>query len=383
MTQAKVDGGDVQVIGIDPENYLKVAAFDWNAGSSDAALDQLRTGRWLIANGIYAAQHNLVVGQAVLMDTPTGPRTYHLAGIGNDYLNAKLSTLYASQDNLQRDFNVTADLLLMANRTPSADPAATKQRLARIVGDYPAFRLYESATWRAEQMQTFSQSIIVFDVLIAALALPSLLALMNTLAISVLARTREIGMLRAVGATRRQVRRMVMAESLLLSVIGTGLGAIAGLWLGYALVAAMGPSAGRCPTSSRGRGCWPPWSSASPSASLLPSDRRARRPASTWWQHSTRSEYRPGTPGGDRICTGDGPNHGRMPHYRCRQGNSRRPDERSHRPAGRWLLAQRTPGQPIMPAMMPWPKYSTKAAATPHRSGCRSLALPRMALIST
>ena len=80
----------------------------------------------------------------------------------------------------------------------------------------------------------------MFDVLIAALALPSLLALMNTLAISVLARTREIGMLRAVGATRRQVRRMVMAESLLLSVIGTGLGAIAGLWLGYALVAAIG-----------------------------------------------------------------------------------------------------------------------------------------------
>jgi putative ABC transport system permease protein len=89
-------------------------------------------------------------------------------------------------------------------------------------------------------MKTFSSTIVIFDVLVAALALPSLLALVNTLAISVLARTREIGMLRAVGATRRQVRRMVMAESLLLSVIGTAFGAIAGLWLGYALVAAMG-----------------------------------------------------------------------------------------------------------------------------------------------
>jgi putative ABC transport system permease protein len=239
ITQARSAGGDVQVIGIDPDSYLKVAAFDWNAGSSDAAVGQLRTGRWLIANGIYAAQHNLVVGQALLLDTPTGQRTYHVAGIGNDYLNAKLSTLYASQDSLARDFNVTADLLLMANRTPAADPVATKQRLARIVGDYPAFRLYESAAWRAEQLNTFSQTIIIFDVLVAALALPSLLALMNTLAISVLARTREIGMLRAVGATRRQIRRMVLAESLLLSVIGTALGAIAGLWLGYALVAAM------------------------------------------------------------------------------------------------------------------------------------------------
>lgn len=239
LTQAKSDGGDVQVIGIDPGGYLKVAAFDWNAGSSDAAVAQLDNGRWLIANGIYAAQHNLVLGQAVLLDTPNGPRTYHLAGVGNDYLNAKLSTLYTSQDNLQRDFNVTADLLLMANRTAGADPDATRARMDRVVAGYPAFRLYESATWRAEQLKTFSQTIVIFDVLVAALALPSLLALVNTLAISVLTRTREIGMLRAVGATRRQIRRMVMAESLLLSVIGTAFGAIAGLWLGYALVAAM------------------------------------------------------------------------------------------------------------------------------------------------
>ena len=142
---------------------------------------------------------------------PNGARSYHLAGVGNDYLNAKLSTLYTSHEYLEKDFNVTADLLIMANRTPSADPDATKAKLSRIIGDYPAFRLYESSTWRAEQLNTFDQTIIIFEVLVAALALPSLLALMNTLAISVLSRTREIGMLRAVGATRRQIKRMVLA----------------------------------------------------------------------------------------------------------------------------------------------------------------------------
>jgi putative ABC transport system permease protein len=240
LAMAKVDDAQVQVIGIDPANYLKVASFDWNSGSTDAAVAQLGSGRWVIANGIYAAQHNLVVGQEVQLATPNGTRVYHLAGIGNDYLNAKLSTLYTSQQNLSRDFNVTSDLLLMANRSAGADPGATLARLQRVVADYPAFRLYESQSWLAEQMKTFNSTIVIFDVLVAALALPSLLALVNTLAISVLARTREIGMLRAVGATRRQIRRMVMAESLLLSVIGTAFGAVAGLWLGYALVVAMG-----------------------------------------------------------------------------------------------------------------------------------------------
>jgi putative ABC transport system permease protein len=239
VSQGKVAGSEVQVLGIDPAHYLDVASFDWNTGSSDQAVNQLATGRWMIANGIYAAQHSLTVGEQVQIATPNGPRTYYLAGIGNDYLNAKLSTLYTSQANLARDFNVTADLMVMANRELTADPAQVTQRLQHLVAGFPAFRLYESATWKAEQTGTFNASLIIFDVLIAALAIPSLLALMNTLAISVLSRRREIGMLRAIGSTRRQIRRMVMAESLLLALIGTALGLVAGLWLGYALVAAM------------------------------------------------------------------------------------------------------------------------------------------------
>lgn len=239
LAQGSIKGANVQVIGIDPVAYPKVAAFEWNTPSTDQALEQIAGGRWLISNGIFASQHSLSLGQAVTLETPNGPRVYHVAGIGNDYLNAKLSTIYVSQDNLARDFNVTSDLLIMANRLPNADPAVVKSKLDAIAADFPAFKLYEAAQWRNEQLQTFNSSMVVFYALIAALALPSLLALLNTLAVSVLARTREIGMLRAVGSTRAQVRRMVMAESLLLTFIGTGFGILAGVWLGYSLTLAM------------------------------------------------------------------------------------------------------------------------------------------------
>ena len=238
LGQGKIAGAAVQALGIDPGTYDKVASFEWAAGSSEAAIAQLSQGRWLIANGLFASAHKLVVGQAVTYETPNGPRIYHVAGIGNDYLNAKLSTTYVSQDNLARDFGVVNDLIVMGNLAPGADRAATQARLQTIVADYPAFKLYESSSWLKEQLNTFDQTMGIFYVLGAALALPSLLALVNTLAISVLGRTREIGMLRAVGSTRRQVRRMVMAESLLLSAIGTALGIVAGVWLGYALVEA-------------------------------------------------------------------------------------------------------------------------------------------------
>lgn len=239
IARGQLDGADVQVIGIDPVTYPEVAALDWNPGSSDAALTQLESGRWLIANGIFAGQEGLVPGDSVVLDTPNGQHTYFVAGVGNDYLNAKLATLYVSQANLERDFNVTSDMLIMANALPTADPVTTRAALDDIVADYPGFKLYAASEWRDEQVTTFDATKVIFNTLIAALAIPSLLALVNTLAMSVLARTREIGMLRAVGATRRQVKRMVVAESLLLSIIGTVFGVICGVWLGYALVQAM------------------------------------------------------------------------------------------------------------------------------------------------
>jgi len=147
--------------------------------------------------------------------------------------------VYVSQAELKKEFDVTTDILVLAKLRPGADRVATKNALDTVVGGFPAFRLYESKQWKDEQLVTFDQTMILMYSLIGVLALPSLLALMNTLAMSVLARTREIGMLRAVGSTRTQVRRMVLAESLMLSAIGTLFGVVTGVWLGYALVEAM------------------------------------------------------------------------------------------------------------------------------------------------
>jgi putative ABC transport system permease protein len=239
IATAKVKGASVQVVGIDPQTYPKVADFVWQAGSQSSAVTALGTGRQLIANAIYASQNGLSPGDLVMLETPKGTVGYRVAGIGSDYLNAKLATVYVSQAELKKEFDVTTDVMIMATLQSGADRAATKTALDSVVRDFPAFKLYESQQWKDEQLTTFDQTMVMMYALIGVLALPSLLALMNTLAMSVLARTREIGMLRAVGSTRTQVRRMVLAESLMLAAIGTLFGLVAGVWLGYALVEAM------------------------------------------------------------------------------------------------------------------------------------------------
>jgi putative ABC transport system permease protein len=76
--------------------------------------------------------------------------------------------------------------------------------------------------------------------LLAFLALPSLIVMLNTLVINVFERTREMGMIRAVASTHKKVRQKVIAEALLLASVGTAFGILSGMYLGYVIVKAQG-----------------------------------------------------------------------------------------------------------------------------------------------
>lgn len=239
---AAVDGATLQVIGVDPETYSRLSGLVFRYGDPEEAFAALGQERAMIVNGVFAAQRRVRVGDTLTLQTPAGEREYRVVGVGSDYLNAKLVTAYVSQTNLERDFYQTADLLVMVEAADDADVAAVQARLEEIVRKYPSFVLTEWRSFREEQERVFGQSISLLNVIGVMFALPSLLAMVNTLTINVMERTREIGVLRAVGSTRRQVRRMVVAESLLLGALGTAFGILAGLWLGYVLVAGMNVS---------------------------------------------------------------------------------------------------------------------------------------------
>jgi putative ABC transport system permease protein len=238
LSSSQVGDASIQVLGIDPVNYPKVSGLVFSSGDSAEAYAAMADGRALIANGILAAQAGMKIGDEVTLETPDGPRAYRVVALGIDYLNAKLPTVYISQANLEQDFHETSDVLIMANLAQGADDASVRAGLESLAKDYPAFKLFSSQQLRADMAEAMNSSFSMIYLLMVVLAAPSLIALINTLAISVLERTREIGMLRAVGATRRQIQRMILAESLLLSAMGTAFGLLAGVWLGYVLVGA-------------------------------------------------------------------------------------------------------------------------------------------------
>jgi len=235
-------GAGLQVIGIDPELYPRLSGLVFARGDAAEAYAALGAGRAVILNAMFATQSGLKVGQDLTLLTPDGSRVYRVVGVAGDFLNAKLATGYISTANLALDFRQTSDVVVMIKQAEGADPTAVKAALEDAVRGYPAFTLFAVADWRESILGYSEGAMSPFFVLMLVLAVPSLLALMNTLGINVLERTRELGMLRAVGATRRQVRRVIVAESLLLSAAGAAFGLLGGVWLGYAIVSALSAS---------------------------------------------------------------------------------------------------------------------------------------------
>ncbi len=233
-------GVTFSLLGIDPAAFSQVSGLEFSKGDPNTAFSALEgSARAMILNPILAAATGLKVGDTVPVITPNGRQDYTVVGVASDFMNVKTNTAYTSQANLAADFNKNEDIFIQLNLAPGANAAAVSTAIKDVLRDYPQFSIVDGKAYYNQMSGLLKVVFSVIYVLFAFLAVPSLIAMLNTLAISVIERTREIGMLRAVGATRQQVRRMVLAEALLMAAFGTAFGLIAGLYLGYLLVGAM------------------------------------------------------------------------------------------------------------------------------------------------
>jgi len=226
----------VSLRGIDPVGIPVTAGLTFLRGDQKTALAALSQCRCMIANIQFEAQLDVHLGDSVVLRTPNGPIEYRVEAIANDMTNTSVLTAYISQDNLARDYDATEDIMLEVYVKSNADQAAVEQQLRAIASRYPQFDFGPVRDLFDLLQNIIFQVLNVLYFLLAVVGLPSLVALTNTLIIGVMERTREIGMLRSLGVTRAQVVEMVLAEAILLATAGTGLGILAGLYLGRAMM---------------------------------------------------------------------------------------------------------------------------------------------------
>ena len=122
----------------------------------------------------------------------------------------------------------------------AGDRAAAKTSVESALEGFPDTRIQTRPEWIDKEDQEIQQFLLLLYVLLALSVIISLFGMVNTLALSVFERTRELGMLRAVGMTRRQTRRMIRHESVITALIGAALGLPLGIFLAALVTRALG-----------------------------------------------------------------------------------------------------------------------------------------------
>jgi putative ABC transport system permease protein len=169
--------------------FPQVSGLRFDAGDPAGVCRSLEGDRTVIANPIFAAAAGLKVGDIIPLITPKG-QSYRVVAVAGDFMNAKMNTAYISQTNMAADFHKTDDIFIQLNLTPDANRAEVAAAMRDIRQDFPQFTLVEGDAYYKQMSSLFRVAFAAIFILFVFLAVPSLIAVLNTLAISVIERTR-------------------------------------------------------------------------------------------------------------------------------------------------------------------------------------------------
>jgi putative ABC transport system permease protein len=227
--RALVGKQQATVNSIDPRTIGGLYNFEWTHGS-DATLAQL-DGHGAVLKKGFANGANLHVGDTFTLKTSTlKPLRLKVVGIFQPPRLAELlGGVVISQESFDRNFPRPLNSYTLISGTASANA------LKRAVASFPDVKVSTRDQFVKGQSSFLTTLLNMLYVLLALSVIVSLFGMINTLILSVYERTRELGMLRAVGMTRRQARRMVRHESVVTALIGAALGLPLGILLAAAV----------------------------------------------------------------------------------------------------------------------------------------------------
>jgi putative ABC transport system permease protein len=225
----------IAITGVDPP-ASQIFNLDWTEGSAQVLATLGADGAFVDKD--YAKSHHLTIGSPVPLTFANGTKeSFNVKGIfdpptgGSPFGRVTVSA--ASFDrHVPEPKNLYSFVLMQGGQT-----AANEAALDRTLKDFPNAKAATRQKFIDNQISGLSSVLNILYVLLALSVVVSLFGIVNTLVLTVFERTREIGMLRAIGMTRRQVRRMIRHESVITALIGAAIGIVLGIILAALLIA--------------------------------------------------------------------------------------------------------------------------------------------------
>jgi putative ABC transport system permease protein len=232
----RVDGGTDFVTAIDPATFGNVT----NTTFAEGSLGSLSEPGTVIVLDDIAESHGWAVGDRIdLRFARTGSGEFTVGGLYEDpqILGNYAMSFEAFEENFAQELD-TYVLVKLANGIPAEEG---RRVLEEATAPFPNVQVQDQAGFKEQQEQLIDQLLAMVQVLLLLAIVIALFGIVNTLGLSIYERIRELGLLRAVGMSRRQVRQMIRSEAVIIAVLGGLLGAAIGVLFGWAMQGALAP----------------------------------------------------------------------------------------------------------------------------------------------
>jgi putative ABC transport system permease protein len=243
LDQVSVNGKKSSVLtdvmnGVDPSTIERLYRIDWVGSSGPRVLGDL-SGHNALIEEQFAKAHHLGVGHSYRIETPTGGRA-RLRVIGMYHDPQMLQGTIVSQALFSEVSSARDPWLIFAHTLSGTSPDDARHALENAVEPFPVASVKSQSEFADAETKALDPIIYLLYALLGMSVVISLFGIANSLFLSIHERTREFGLLRAVGATRAQVRRMVRYESVITAVIGGVMGIGVGLLFAYLVTESLG-----------------------------------------------------------------------------------------------------------------------------------------------
>ncbi|AEP70923.1 ABC-type antimicrobial peptide transport system [Corynebacterium pseudotuberculosis 42/02-A] len=206
-----------------------------NAKGVEGSLDLTAADR-VVAKKSYLEAHNLKIGDQVPLRLEDGTEIAHATIVGSFSESKILGDVIASSKTIEGKNVLSTISVLFVNGDGTKTTDELRDGLNKAVEDFLVVRVQTSKEYAGEQASVVTQMMNILYALLGLAVVIAIIGIINTLALNVIERRQEIGMLRAVGTQRRQIRTMISIESVQIALYGAVLGIVIGLGLGWAFL---------------------------------------------------------------------------------------------------------------------------------------------------
>ena len=232
-------------MAIDTPNYIKVTDFIFSESDTDkqGSIEKLVNEDAIFISSVIAEKYGLQIGNYMKLRTRSGVKPYYIANVVVDFYNEGLVVI-GNWHIMRRDFRVNEISAITLKAVEDASPEDVQAEIEEIFGERYNLTIESNISLRQRVFDLMDQAFSMFDVMAVLAVIIASFGLVNTLTMNVMERMREIGMLRAIGMSRFQVIKMILAEAGLMGIIGGVLGMGFGILLSrifiFSMISAVG-----------------------------------------------------------------------------------------------------------------------------------------------